>query len=222
MPGVLNKLNDWLTVSDPCQKSDVIFVLAGREYRKRFALRLLQENWAPILLISVGRFELRRFSNLKVPASPDLPVLAAATEPPLRHYFVTIRTGNTETRRITVRRFGTLSEIKAFAEWLREHPSIRSAIVVSSGFHLKRVRMCCHHLVPEGTTLHFVAAPEEGQPALGSWRWDSDGRSLILPEVAKVAMYRLLCQNVIARARCLSNLTRRGTRAGGARLEESI
>ena len=158
--GVLNRLYDWLAVSDECEKCDVIFVLAGRECRKHFALRLFQQRWAATLLLSVGRFEIRRFSELGLPTSLDLLAVAATTEPRRRHYFVTTGSGTPEAQRIALGRFGTFSEILAFSEWLEEHSSIRSAMVVSSGFHLKRVRMCCQHLVPEGMRLHFVATPE--------------------------------------------------------------
>src|SRR5271157_5306720 len=91
--GLLNRLYDWLAASDPLQPSDVIFVLAGRECRKHFALELLREGRAPTLLLSVGRFEIRRFSNLELPTKLDLLAIASGTEPRRRHYFVNINSG---------------------------------------------------------------------------------------------------------------------------------
>jgi len=195
--GALKRLYDWLVVSDPCQPADVIFVLAGRECRKHFALRLFQEGLAPALLISVGRFEIRRFSNLNLPDSLDLLAVAATTEPRRRHYFVRVGHGTVESQRIAVRRFGTLSEIRAFADWLREHPSIRSAMVVSSGFHLKRVRMCCRRLVPDGVRLRFIAVPEEGRFSSADWWRDASVRRLVLSEAMKVLIYKLLPQGLM-------------------------
>ena len=183
-------------MSDECEKCDVIFVLAGRECRKHFALRLFQQRWAPTLLLSVGRFEIRRFSELELPTSLDLPAVAATTEPRRRHYFVTISSETAEAQRIASGRFGTFREILAFCEWLEEHSSIRSAMVVSSGFHLKRVRMCCQHLVPEGMRLHFVAAPES-RYLPGHWWRDATVRKLVFSEVAKIAVYKLLCGAVM-------------------------
>src|SRR5271165_7021034 len=161
--GLLSRLYDCLAASDPFQQSDVIFVLAGREWRKHFAIELLREGWAPTLLLSVGRFEIRRFSSLKLPKSLDLLAIASATEPKRRHYFVKIDCGTVEAQRIAVGRLGTWSEILAFSDWLRVHSRIRSATVVSSGFHLRRVRMCCRRLVPEETRLNFVAVPDENR-----------------------------------------------------------
>jgi len=197
--GLLNRLYDWLAASDALQPSDVIFVLAGRECRKHFALELLRAGWAPTLLLSVGRFEIRRFSNLELPAELDMLAIASTTEPRRRHYFVEIGSGSAQAQRITLSRFGTLSEIRAFAVWLREHDAIRSATIVSSGFHLKRVRMCCRRLMPEGTRLHFVAVPDESRYLRGHWWRDPNARKLVLSELLKVPIYRVLCRKAMLR-----------------------
>jgi len=175
-------------------------VLAGRECRKYFALELLRAGWAPLLLLSVGRFEIRRFSNLELPTELDLLALASTIEPRRRHYFVEIDSGTAQARRIARGRFGTLSEILAFSDWLREHSAIRSATIVSSGFHLKRVRMCCRRLLPEGTRLHFVAVPDESRYLRGHWWRDPNARKLVFSELLKIAAYRGLCQRLIASA----------------------
>jgi len=206
-PGLLSRLYDWLAASDPMQPSDVIFVLAGRECRKHFALELLREGWAPTLLLSVGRFEIRRFSNLELPTALDLLSIASGTEPRRRHYFVKIGAGTAQAQRIAVSRLGTLSEIRAFTEWLREHGSIRSATVVSSGFHLKRVRMCCRRLMPEGTSLNFVAVPDESRYLRGHWWWEPNARKLVVSELLKIAIYQLLGQRLMTRTRSVPAFT---------------
>jgi|SRR5271157_1257999 len=198
---LLSGLYDWLAASQPLEQSDVIFVLAGRECRKHFALEMLREGWAPKLLLSVGRFEIRRFSRLELPRSLDLLAIASATVPRHRHYFVTIDSEATQVQRIAVGRLGTLSEILAFSDWLREHNLIRSATVVSSGFHLKRVRMCCRRLVPEGTRLTFVAVPDESRYLRGHWWRDPNEPKLVFFELLKIAIYQLLGQRLMRRAR---------------------
>src|SRR5271165_4873041 len=190
--GLASRLYDWLAESDLCQKADVIFVLAGRENRKHFALRLFHEGWAPTLLLSVGRFEIRRFSDLDLPKSVDLLALASATEPRHRHYFVTFGSGKPSARSISLSPFGTLREILAFSEWLRENRGIRSVTIVSSGFHLKRVRICCERLLPAGTRLNFLAVPDEGRSLRQHWWQEPKARKLIFAEVLKVLMYNLL------------------------------
>ncbi len=186
-------------MSDLCQDSDVIFVLAGRECRKHFALRLWQADSVPALLLSVGRFEIRRFSTLELPVAIDLLAIASATEPRCRHYFVKIGAETAEAQQIAIGRFGTWSEIAAFSDWLQKHPSIRSATVVSSGFHLRRVRMCCRQHAPESVRLSFLAAPDDGHFSRGGWWLDSNSRKLVLSEVLKLAIYKLLCLGLMMR-----------------------
>ncbi|MGC2112256.1 MAG: hypothetical protein WA655_22245 [Candidatus Korobacteraceae bacterium] len=190
--GVLNRLYDWLAPAGPPQPCDVIFVLAGRECRKGFGLRLLEEGWANTLLLSVDRFEIRRFSSLKLPVRLDLFAIASAVEPRCRHYFVTAEAEKVEAERITIGRFGTLSEILAFSNWLSLHTGIRSAMIVSSGFHLRRVRMCCRRLVSGDTKLTFVAVPDESRYFRSHWWKNSNPRRLVLSELLKLAIYRML------------------------------
>ena len=206
--GLASNLYDWLAESDLCQKADVIFVLAGRESRKHFAVRLFQEGWAPTLLLSVGRFEIRRFSNLELPTSLDLLALASATEPRQRHYFVTFGSGAASARGIALSPFGTLREILAFSEWLRQNRGVRSVTIVSSGFHLKRVRMCCQRFLSDGTRLSFVAVPDEARYLREHWWQESKARKLILSEVLKVVIYKLLCLVTAARMRSAASLSR--------------
>lgn len=190
---VLQKTYDWLASCDAPQRSEVIFVLAGRECRKHFALQLFDEGWADTLLFSVGRFEIRRFSDFKLPLPNDLLTVAACTPPEQRHYFVTLRAANAQVERISVRRFGTWSEICAFAKWLNERKYVRTAIVVSSGFHLRRVRWCCRALISSQTRLKFVAVPGES-PNFNRDRWWQSAlpRRLVFLELAKVALYPML------------------------------
>jgi len=168
---------------------------------------LFQEGWAPTLLLSVGRFEIRRFSNLELPTSLDLLALASATEPRRRHYFVTFGSGTTSARSIALTPFGTLREILAFSEWLREKRGIRSVTMVSSGFHLKRVRMCCQRLLPNGTRLSFVAVPDEGRYLRAHWWQEPKARKLILSEVLKVVVYNLLCLSTATRMHSAASLS---------------
>ena len=189
---LLGRVYSWLAPTDPPQQSDVIFVLAGRECRKHFGLRLFEQGCAARLLLSVGRFEVRRFSSLKLPAALDLLAIAFETEPRRRHYFVCIQDKKAEWKRVEIGWFGTFSEICAFSDWLRADPSIRSAMVVSSGFHLRRVRMCCRNLVRTDPKLTFVSIPEEDRGFRGNWWRNPKARKMVLTELAKLPVYKVL------------------------------
>ena len=152
-------LHTWLSPADPPRGADLIFVLAGEMHRKEYALTLFRQGFAPRILISVGRFEIRRFSRMALPVPIDLLGLAQGVPHPDRHYFVFFHGEEVRADRVQPRRFGTLTEIDALARWLEAHPEIRSLLVVSSDTHLRRIRLCWRSLLRPGIELAFIAAP---------------------------------------------------------------
>jgi hypothetical protein len=164
--------------------SDLIFVLAGKENRKEYAVKLFSEGWAPRLLLSVARFDVRRFSQLALPRQVDLPKMAAKLSPTDRHFFVLIEGEQTLVWTIPWARFGTLREILALRTWLGEHPEIASLLLITSGFHLKRVRMCCRSVLPNHVQVDFVGTSSEA-------KWWEDMRLFrqVLAEAVKVPFY---------------------------------
>jgi uncharacterized SAM-binding protein YcdF (DUF218 family) len=155
----LPRLRAWLSPADAPRSADLIFVLAGRMYRKDYALELFRQGLAPRILFSVGRFEIRRFSQMALPVPLDLLKLAQEVLPPQRHYFVFFEGQEVQTQHVLPRRFGTLTEIEALARWLSRRPDIRTVLIVSSGPHLRRIRMCCRSLLNTNIRLAFLAAP---------------------------------------------------------------
>jgi len=182
---MLKFLLDWLARADPVAPADAIFVLAGHKSRKLFAIQLLEQGIAPRVLFSVGRFEIRRFPELGLPQTIDLLQMAQSIPPPRRHFFVLFENQQFAVERIRVRTLGTLSEIDALADWLLAHPEISSLLVVSSGSHLRRLRMCCRRLLRRNANCSFVAAREES----GNNGLD---RKAILLECFKIACYSVL------------------------------
>jgi uncharacterized SAM-binding protein YcdF (DUF218 family) len=156
---LLPRLRAWLSPADAPRSADLIFVLAGRVYRKDYALELFRQGLAPRILFSVGRFEIRRFSKMALSAPLDLLKLAQEVPPPQRHYFAFLEGKQVETQHVLPRRFGTLTEIDALARWLSKRPEIGSVLIVSSGTHLRRIRMCCRSLLNANIRLAFLAAP---------------------------------------------------------------
>ena len=191
--GLLRSLYDWLAEADPPGKADLIFALAGRQSRKVGALSLFRQGKAPRLLLSTARFEIRPFAKLDVPHRVNLQEAAATIPPTQRHFFVSFEGSRVQVELVPVGRFGTLGEIQALVNWLRNRPEIRSLWVVSSGAHLRRVRMCCQALLPEPLEWRIVAAPDEN-PWLHRDHWWRERRAtvLVLSELAKLLLYRLV------------------------------
>jgi hypothetical protein len=173
--------------------ADVIFVHAGLEERKLYGLNLFLQRRAPQILFSVGRFELRKFSKLGLPATVDLLQIAASTPPPQRHFFVWFDGTNLHTERIPLSRFGTLDEMKALIVWLEDHRDVRSVIFVSSAYHLPRVRLCYHALLRGRIRAQFASAPELHVESQSSDRFRHFHRcKMIFREISKIPVYAIM------------------------------
>jgi hypothetical protein len=182
---MLQFLFDWLARADSPAHADAVFVLAGLKSRKVYAIELFEQGMAPRLLFSVGRFEIRRFPELGLPQTIDLLQMAESIPPPQRHFFVLFENQQFTVQRIPVRMLGTLSEIDALADWLLAHPEISSLLVVSSGSHLQRLRMCCWRMLRRNVKCSFVATPgESGENA--------SNRKGILLECFKIGCYLVI------------------------------
>jgi hypothetical protein len=145
----------------PPRSADLIFVLAGRDYRKQYGLQLFEQGLAPRILFSVSRFEIRRFSKLPLPVPFDLLQLASAVPPPQRHFFVLFERSNVQVNYVRPRCFGTLMEIEALFWWLQDHTEVRSLVLVSSDSHLPRIRLCCRFLLTGGLQINLTSPPDQ-------------------------------------------------------------
>jgi hypothetical protein len=145
----------------PPQNADLIFVLAGRDYRKQYALQLFNQGLAPRVLFSVSRFEIRRFSRFPLPAPLDLLKLASDVPPPQRHFFVLFERSHARVIYVRPRRFGTLTEIETLSHWLQDHPEVHSIVLISSHSHLPRIRLCCRFLLSGDLQIYLTSPPAQ-------------------------------------------------------------
>lgn len=185
--GPFARLHAWLSVADAPRHANLIFVLAGKINRKEYALELFRKGLAPAILFSVARFEIRRFSKMRLPETIDLLQLAQELPPPQRHYFVFFQSQTVKVEHVPPGQLGTLTELRALARWLSHRPEIRSVLMISGASHLRRIRLCCRRLLSAGPELSFVAVPcaQHDPPEHTSPLGD-------LREVAKIALYWLV------------------------------
>jgi uncharacterized SAM-binding protein YcdF (DUF218 family) len=141
--------------------ADLIFVLAGQQARKVYGLQLWRNGFSKNILLSTGRFEIRRFAELGLSVWPQLCAARSGTPPGLRHFFVLYDDLGWRVTRIPLGRFGTFSEIRALRDLLLERPLQRSLLIVSDASHLRRVQLCCCRLLPKRIVVRYAAAPED-------------------------------------------------------------
>ena len=159
-PVSLEGLWNSLTVNDNPSHPDVIFVLAGLQERKAFGLELFREGFAPRIILSVGRFEVRKMDQLGF-RDLNLRALTASLPPAQRHFFIDL---SGEARRVSVagvQRVGTFGELSALATYLRV-PKVRSVTLISTSIHLRRVRWCCRRISGfRDIQLSYLPVPED-------------------------------------------------------------
>jgi hypothetical protein len=141
--------------------ADAIFVFSGRESRKRYGVRLFQNGVAPRLILSVGRFEWRRFGELGLAGDGGLVDLVSNTEPELRHFFVDVRGSGVRCERIRKEPLGTWSEARALARFV-EREGIDELAVLSHRQHLKRCLLCLRVLLPRSVRVVPLVSPPAG------------------------------------------------------------
>ena len=190
----LNALFGLLCAGGPPRSSDCIFVFAGRPERKRYGIDLWREGLSPTLVLSVGRFEWRRFPELGLPDDGGLLDLVQKTPPPMRHFFVVLDHAGARAWRIDTGGLGTWSEALALAAFLDREP-FRSVLVVSTSIHLRRAVLTLRRLAGRrggGMRIEATPVPEQDSSIRreGWWR-ERRARRAVLLESVKLALYRL-------------------------------
>jgi DUF218 domain len=117
--------------------ADLLFVFAGADARKVFAVRSWREGAARALALSVARFEWRRVPQFGLPEEGGLLRLVEETPAPERLFLLVAEGEHVTARRIWKGRWGTWSEAVALAALIRERGA-RSVLVCTSGYHLPR------------------------------------------------------------------------------------
>lgn len=196
--GALDALYRFLAPSEAPRPADAIFVFAGRQERKEYGVALWRQGLAPVLILSIGRFEWRRVAALDLPDDGGLLPLVSATPAPERHFLLVLTPGGARARRVRRSRFGTATEAHALLDAAAAE-GLQSVLVVSTGPHLRRIRISLRRIGPRaGTRFVLVAVPEErtGFPR-ARWWTRRETRRFLASEAAKCVAYALLPRRVL-------------------------
>jgi uncharacterized SAM-binding protein YcdF (DUF218 family) len=193
MESVLCRIHDYLNIGTAPKPADCIFVLAGRQERKVFGIELWRQGWAPELILSVGRFEWRKFYALGLTEDGGLKAMVDQTPPVRRHFFVRMDGKGARCQWVQPGWFGTWREAQALAAFVREEP-IQSLMVVSDAVHLRRVAVAFRRAFHgRRFNLDFVAVDSASLPAeRQSWWQQPESRAYVVKELSKYLVYRAI------------------------------
>jgi len=184
---------DFLAPSDQPEPCDVIFVLAGRDDRKPYGLKLFQQGLAPRLILSVGRYEVRQTASTF--DRPELLEIRDSLPASRRHFWMDFLGGDVRISPANLRETNTFWELYQVSDYLGTKPS-RIALV-STSIHLRRMRYCCS-LIPsfQSRSIQFLAVPEETSSFQKRGWWKrADHWWYVISEYLKLAGYHVLYHN---------------------------
>jgi uncharacterized SAM-binding protein YcdF (DUF218 family) len=197
-----------LTRNDSVQPVDLILVMAGRMERKHYGLELYRAGLAPRLVLSVGRFEVSKMSQLGLECVNQLKSLRDETPPAERNFFVTMDVSGVRLEKVKLVRWSTYGEALAFRRLLeREHE--RRVIVVSTDIHLRRVAFTFSKVFRE-TPHRFLYCPAPtrgGYMEKDNWWKQPTDRWFVFNEMTKLAFYWMALSAPEFVARRLMRLT---------------
>jgi hypothetical protein len=190
-----NALCDYLALDDSPSQSDLIFVLAGRPERKAFGLQLFRQGIAPRIILSVGRFEVRKMDAFGF-QDLNMREMVRHMAPEDRHFFIEISDGSRTVTPARIKRVGTFGELAALADYIRER-QIKNLILISTSVHLRRVRLCCRKMSGlRRLNISYVPVPEELSSFQRDRWWKKlDQWSYIGSEYIKLLAYQLRFRN---------------------------
>lgn len=193
MESALCQVYDFLNISTAPKQADCIFVLAGRQQRKVFGIQLWQQGYAPELILSIGRFEWRKFYQLGLTRDGGLKAMVDQTPPVRRHFFVRMNQQTASCGWVQPGWLGTWREARAVAALLKADP-IQSLMVISDAVHLRRVAVAFRQAFRgRRLQLAFVAVDDTGLPAeRHSWWRQRQSCSYVVKELFKFLAYRAI------------------------------
>jgi uncharacterized SAM-binding protein YcdF (DUF218 family) len=176
---LLLAMGDHLIIRDQLHPADVIHVIAGEDYRTDYAIQIFKQGlgkkifftggWCVFHKYHHGRHGEERSMSQGVPsdaiAYDDSSVIS------------------------------TYMEAERLKEWIDRQPNpIRSVIVVSDPFHMRRARWTYRRLLGDRVEVQMAPVPMEKTPYRRRWWTDRASRQYVLEEYQKSLYYILRYQ----------------------------
>jgi len=206
---LLGSVYERLTRDDGLRPADLIIVAAGGMERKQYGLELFHRGVSPKLLLSIGRFEVRKMRNITMEGFDELIQWRERTPLEERHFFFTIDASGVRVEKAKLPQWNTYGEALAFRQFL-ESEKPRCVIVISTDVHLRRVALTINKLCRGlGTEFFYCPVPSHlAQFTKEDWWAFPQSRFYVFSEMVKLVGYRLILSLPVWAARLIFTAAR--------------
>jgi len=171
---VLLAIGDFLVVQDELQPADVIHVISGPDDRTDYAIQLYKEGYARQIFFTGGWCTFHNYYHgqhgKERALEQGVPPEAIALDD----------------SRVT----STYAEVLQLKEFITHSQApVRSVIVVSDPFHMRRARWTYRHLAGDQVSVQMAPVPFELSPYQRRWWTDERSREYVKNEYLKIAYY---------------------------------
>jgi uncharacterized SAM-binding protein YcdF (DUF218 family) len=171
---ILLAVGDFLVIQDELQPADVIHVISGPDDRTHYAIQLYRQGYARQIFFTGGWCTFHNYYHgqhgQQRALEQGVPPEAIALDD----------------SQVT----STYDEALRLKEYIAgSQTPIRSVIVVSDTFHMRRARWTYRHLLGDQVSIQMAPVPFELSPYQRRWWTDDKSRQYVKEEYVKLAYY---------------------------------
>ena len=173
---IFQAIGDFLVIQDDLYTADVIHVIAGKDHRTEHAIQLYKQGYAKVIFFTGGWCEIHGWDHRVFAQERALSQGIAPEAIAFDDSSVT----------------STYSETVLLKAWIDQNPTpIRSVIVVSDPFHMRRARWTARRVLGEEIEILMAPVPVEQTPYIQQWWGDESSRRYVKEEYIKSVYYIL-------------------------------
>jgi uncharacterized SAM-binding protein YcdF (DUF218 family) len=167
-------VGDFLVVQDNLQPADVIHVIAGEDYRTDHAIQLYKQGYGKQIFFTGGWCRIHDLYHGQHGRERALQQGVPPEAIAIDDSFVT----------------STYSETVRLREFIAQSQApIRSVIVVSDAYHMRRARWTTRRLLGDEIRVQMAPVPFEVSPYRRRWWTDEASRQYVKREYLKIIYY---------------------------------
>jgi uncharacterized SAM-binding protein YcdF (DUF218 family) len=171
---ILLAIGNFLVIEDDLQPADVIHVIAGDNYRTDYAIRLFKQGYSKQIFFTGGWCHRHNFYHGKHgkerAIKQGIPIAAVSID-------------DSEVK-------STYSEVVRLKEYIAQSQTpIRSVIVVSDPYHMRRARWTYKKVLDGKTNIQMAPVPFDSLPYQRQWWSDEKSRHYVKNEYLKSFYY---------------------------------